>query len=70
MNPKDKASADTPYNLAYEHVMAGGEISARAIQDAAGVKRRDVTAIILALADNGVISAPDDEGLRTLMPAQ
>jgi Mn-dependent DtxR family transcriptional regulator len=57
----------TPYERAYDHVMNGGAISAKAIQEAAGVKRRAVTEIILALAENGVISAPDDEGLRTLL---
>jgi DNA segregation ATPase FtsK/SpoIIIE-like protein len=57
----------TPYELAFNHVTGGGDISAKAIQTAAGVKRKDVTDIILALAENGVISAPDDEGLRTLL---
>jgi DNA segregation ATPase FtsK/SpoIIIE-like protein len=59
----------TPYELAFNHVTSGGDISAKAIQTAAGVKRKDVTDIILALAENGVISAPDDEGLRTLLLA-
>lgn len=56
----------SPYELAFIHVTNGGEISAKAIQGAAGVKRKDVTDIILALASNGVISEPDDDGLRTL----
>lgn len=59
----------SPYELAFIHVTNGGEISAKAIQSAAGVKRKDVTDIILALASNGIISEPDDEGLRTLIPA-
>lgn len=59
----------SPYELAFIHVTNGGEISAKAIQTAAGVKRKDVTDIILALASNGIISDPDDEGLRTLIPA-
>lgn len=57
----------SPYELAFIHVTNGGEISAKAIQSAAGVKRKDVTDIILALASNGIISEPDDEGLRTLI---
>jgi len=59
----------SPYELAFIHVTNGGEISAKAIQVAAGVKRKEVTDIILTLASNGIISAPDDEGLRTLIPA-
>ena len=59
----------SPYELAFIHVTNGGEISAKAIQNAAGVKRKDVADIILALASNGIISDPDDEGLRTLIPA-
>ena len=59
----------SPYELAFIHVTNGGEISAKAIQGAAGVKRKDVTDIILALASNGIISDPDEEGLRTLIPA-
>ena len=55
--------------LAFIHVTNGGEISAKAIQLAAGVKRKDVSDIILTLASNGIISAPDDEGLRTLVPS-
>lgn len=58
----------TPYEMAYNHVVNGGEISAKAIQAAAGVKRKDVTDIILALAENGVLSEPDEDGLRTLLP--
>lgn len=58
----------SPYELAFIHVTNGGEISAKAIQTAAGVKRKDVTDIILALASNGIISDPDEEGLRTLIP--
>ncbi len=57
----------SPYELAFIHVTNGGEISAKAIQSAAGVKRKDVTDIILALASNGIISEPDDDGLRTLI---
>jgi DNA segregation ATPase FtsK/SpoIIIE-like protein len=64
--PDDPVS---PYELAFIHVTNGGEISAKAIQVAAGVKRKDVTDIILTLASNGIISQPDDEGLRTLIPA-
>lgn len=59
----------SPYELAFIHVTNGGEISAKAIQAAAGVKRKDVTDIILTLASNGIISAPDEEGLRTLIPS-
>lgn len=59
----------SPYELAFIHVTNGGAISAKAIQEAAGVKRKDVTDIILTLASNGIISEPDDEGLRTLIPA-
>lgn len=59
----------SPYELAFIHVTNGGEISAKAIQSAAGVKRKDVTDIILTLASNGIISEPDEEGLRTLVPA-
>lgn len=59
----------SPYELAFIHVTNSGEISAKAIQVAAGVKRKDVTDIILALASNGIISEPDDDGLRTLIPA-
>lgn len=59
----------SPYELAFIYVTNGGEISAKAIQAAAGVKRKDVTDIILALASNGIISEPDEEGLRTLIPA-
>lgn len=59
----------SPYELAFIHVTNGGEISAKAIQSAAGVKRKDVTDIILALASNGIISDPDEEGLRTLIPS-
>lgn len=60
----------SPYELAFIHVTNGGEISAKAIQAAAGVKRKDVTDIILALASNGIISDPDEEGLRSLIPAE
>lgn len=60
----------SPYELALIHVINGGEISAKAIQNAAGVKRKDVADIILALASNGIISDPDDEGLRTLIPSE
>lgn len=59
----------SPYELAFIHVTNGGEISAKAIQSAAGIKRKDVTDIILTLASNGIISEPDEEGLRTLVPA-
>jgi DNA segregation ATPase FtsK/SpoIIIE and related proteins len=59
----------SPYELAFIHVTNGGAITAKAIQEAAGVKRKEVTDIILALASNGIISEPDDEGLRTLIPA-
>lgn len=59
----------SPYELAFIHVTNGGEISAKAIQSAAGVKRKDVADIILTLASNGIISDPDDDGLRTLIPA-
>lgn len=59
----------SPYELAFIHVTNGGEISAKAIQAAAGVKRKEVTDIILTLASNGIISEPDDDGLRTLIPA-
>ena len=59
----------SPYELAFIHVTNGGDITAKAIQSAAGVKRKDVTDIILALASNGIISDPDEEGLRTLIPA-
>ena len=62
-----EAEPTSPYELAFIHVTNGGEISAKAIQSAAGVKRKDVTDIILALASNGIISDPDDEGLRTLI---
>ncbi len=58
----------SPYELAFIHVTNGGEISAKAIQSAAGVKRNEVTDIILGLASNGIISEPDDDGLRTLVP--
>lgn len=57
------------YELAFIHVTNGGEISPKAIQNAAGVKRKDVADIILTLASNGIISEPDDEGIRTLIPA-
>lgn len=60
----------SPYELAFIHVTNGGEISAKAIQSAAGVKRKEVTDIILALASNGIVSEPDEEGLRTLIPAE
>ena len=63
-----EAEPVSPYELAFIHVTNGGEISAKAIQVAAGVKRKDVTDIILALASNGIISDPDEEGLRTLIP--
>lgn len=58
------------YELAFIHVTNGGEISPKAIQNAAGVKRKDVADIILTLASNGIISEPDDEGIRTLIPAE
>lgn len=64
-----EAEPVSPYELAFIHVTNGGEISAKAIQSAAGVKRKDVTDIILALASNGIISDPDEEGLRTLIPS-
>lgn len=67
------ALADEPvsaYELAFIHVTNGGEISPKAIQNAAGVKRKDVADIILTLASNGIISEPDDEGIRTLIPAE
>ncbi|MNP03025.1 Ftsk gamma domain protein [compost metagenome] len=59
----------SPYELAFIHVTNGGAITAKAIQEAAGIKRKDVTDIILTLASNGIISEPDEEGLRTLIPA-
>lgn len=70
-NLPDNANQEpiSPYELAFIHVTNGGEISAKAIQSAAGVKRKDVTDIILALASNGIISEPDDDGLRTLIPS-
>lgn len=58
----------TPYDLALEHVTNGGDITPKAIQTAAGVKRKDVADLILALAENGVISESDpDTGHRTLL---
>lgn len=60
----------SPYELAFIHVTSGGAITAKAIQEAAGVKRKDVTDIILTLASNGIISEPDEEGLRTLIPVE
>lgn len=57
----------SPYELAFIHVTNGGAITAKAIQEAAGVKRKEVTDIILTLASNGIISEPDEEGLRTLI---
>lgn len=58
----------TPYELAFEHVTNGGEITPKAIQNAAGVKRKDVADLILKLAENGVISESDPEtGTRTLL---
>lgn len=67
----EKPSEEPPsaYELAFIHVTNGGEISPKAIQNAAGVKRKDVADIILTLASNGIISEPDDEGIRTLIPA-
>lgn len=64
-----EAEPISPYELAFIHVTNGGEISAKAIQSAAGVKRKEVTDIILALASNGIISEPDAEGARTLVPS-
>jgi len=64
--PEEPVSA---YELAFIHVTNGGEISPKAIQNAAGIKRKDVADIILTLASNGVISEPDDDGIRTLVPA-
>lgn len=64
-NPADLS----PYELAFMHVTGGGEISPKAIQNAAGVKRKDVADLILKLQDSGVLSEPDQEtGLRTLVP--
>lgn len=63
--PEEPVSA---YELALIHVIKGGEISPKAIQNAAGVKRKDVADIILTLASNGIISEPDDDGIRTLVP--
>lgn len=65
--PEEPLSA---YELAFIHVTNGGEITPKAIQNAAGVKRKDVADIILTLAANGIISEPDDEGIRTLIPAE
>ena len=59
----------TPYDLAYSFVMSGGEIIPKAIATAAGVKRKDVAALILQLAENGVISGPDEDGHRSLLLA-
>lgn len=59
----------SPYELAFIHVTNGGEISPKAIQSAAGIKRKDVADIILTLASNGIISEPDDDGIRTLVPS-
>lgn len=64
--PEEPVSA---YELAFIHVTNGGEISPKAIQNAAGVKRKDVADIILTLASNGIISEPDDDGIRTLVPS-
>lgn len=64
--PEEPVSA---YELAFIHVTNGGEISPKAIQSAAGIKRKDVADIILTLAANGIISEPDDDGVRTLVPA-
>lgn len=64
----DEVIIPTPYDLALEHVTNGGDITPKAIQTAAGVKRKDVADLILALAENGVISEPDkDTGHRTLL---
>lgn len=61
----------TPYELALNHVTRGGEISPKAIQTAAGVKRKDVADLILQLQGNGVLSAPDEHtGHRTLVTAE
>ena len=57
----------TPYEIAYLHVINGGEISAKAIQNATGVKRKESGELLLQLAENGVISAPDDDGRRALL---
>lgn len=64
--PQEPVSA---YELAFIHVTNGGEISPKAIQNAAGIKRKDVADIILTLAANGIISEPDDDGVRTLIPS-
>lgn len=67
------AKAEEPvsaYELAFIHVTHGGEISPKAIQNAAGIKRKDVADIILTLAANGIISEPDDDGVRTLIPVE
>ncbi len=57
-----------PYELAFDHVTKGGEISPKAIQSAAGIKRKDVADLILKLQENGVLSEPDPEtGHRTLL---
>lgn len=58
----------SPYELALNHVLIGGEISPKAIQSAAGIKRKDVADLILKLQENGVLSEPDPEtGHRTLL---
>ena len=63
-NPADLS----PYELALAHVTGGGEISPKAIQNAAGVKRKDVADLILKLQEEGVLSEPDPEtGHRTLV---
>lgn len=63
-NPADLS----PYELALAHVTGGGEISPKAIQNAAGVKRKDVADLILKLQEEGVLSEPDPEtGRRTLV---
>ncbi|MCY1482344.1 Ftsk gamma domain protein [compost metagenome] len=68
----DSAPAEpalSPYDLAYGFVLNGGEISPKAIGAAAGVKRKEVAELILQLAENGVISGPDEDGHRTLLLA-
>jgi hypothetical protein len=59
------------YSAALEWAKTADEITARAMRlNAPGINREEASALILKLQENGIISAPNDEGRRTLLQSE
>ncbi|MES2494621.1 MAG: DNA translocase FtsK [Pseudomonadota bacterium] len=63
-----KGAADVPYRMAVDDVLASGRASTSTLQRRLGIGYNSAARLIEQMARDGIVSAPNQLGVRTVLP--